>query len=279
MRERGVGLPELYVSRIGLTIWKKSNKCPARRARSIDTRPSPSQSCSPTCGCVVSLDSPAGLGSLCDDFVRASLADPIPVQPDLERAEVNVFEGDRFGRHRKRLSRPVGLQSLELIRESNQILEDFADGLGKQEPAGRGDLLADFPKSIRTVLEGPFQAVFEDSSCMCPVPIRAQINLTHERLALDPVTVWKFNVIGTALNRCSCDEIRSWCVARSSGCRAWFPFARPEKEGWVGWLADAPHTMSVVQPRSGTLDLRWSHATPSCSAWSAETGCRLTRIK
>ena len=59
---------------------------------------------------------PRGVGFACDDLVGTSLADPVPVQPDLERPEVDLLEDDRLRRDRKRLIRPIDRDALKFIR-------------------------------------------------------------------------------------------------------------------------------------------------------------------
>jgi hypothetical protein len=55
------------------------------------------------------------VGFQSDDVIGASLADAVPVQPDLERPQVNLLEDDRLRRDRKRLIRPIDRDALKLI--------------------------------------------------------------------------------------------------------------------------------------------------------------------
>jgi hypothetical protein len=63
----------------------------------------------------------------CDDIVGTPFADPIPVQLDLEPAQADLFQNNRFRRHGKRLVRQIEADGLEFVGEPGQFAEDLAD--------------------------------------------------------------------------------------------------------------------------------------------------------
>jgi hypothetical protein len=86
-----------------------------------------------------------------DEIIRPPAADPVPVQDNPKRAQINVFQSDRGGYHRGRAVLEIQFHLFELVLQGNQVRKDLA---GRGNQGGRGAHL----QALTQMLDFPQQA-------------------------------------------------------------------------------------------------------------------------